>query len=639
MNLLIFIASVVLLMLGHAVKVLRWRRMIRTYEAPSTGVLLRAMSLAYGLNFILPFKLGELVRAWYAGKRMKNGVGLSLATIILDRFLDILAVSFLFALLYVLGVQPDLVLDSARFYFMATAVILLALSIMRFFSSSLKRGTMFVCSIFNDKLKLSCEKFFWALINSFRDLKRMNFGIILLQTVAMWLLYIASYALLGLFLSSQGSSYTLSEIVITLFSRSNIDLSALDASLKGSGLLTEQIVINIFNLLPPLILFLVTLTKPFRSVEDSADNDDGSFLNMLPQIDEKDQLSFLDDYFSARRPEFLKNFIAINRDISIIADYSSGSNASTILCMDKGEIFFRKYAFGADGDKLAEQLQWLRRNEDRLPLCGILRGEHNSDYCSYDMVYNSDSSGMFPFIHSHPISTSREILLKVLEVMEDGLYSRSRRSADKSLLKKYIDKKVISNLEILNSSRELHELMGYDKLLVNHREYMNLPLLTKLFAEEHLMEVFSHDSCSEIHGDLTIENIICAPTSEQGFYIIDPNTGNLHDSPFLDYAKLLQSLHGGYEFMTKTSAVTVDKNRVDFIYTRSGAYDELFLALKGYLEEHFSAAEVRSIFHHELVHWLRLLPYKLRKDPKRAPMFYAGLVIVANDVYEWFEKE
>ena len=50
--------------------------------------------------------------------------------------------------------------------------------------------------------------------------------------------------------------------------------------------------------------------------------------------------------------------------------------------------------------------------------------------------------------------------------------------------------------------------------------------------------------------------------------------GNLHDSKYLDYGKLLQSLHGGYEFMMKTGAVSVSKNRVDFISARSAAYDE-----------------------------------------------------------------
>ncbi len=639
MNFAVFLACVLLLMLGHTVKLLRWRRLIRLYEAPAAASLLRAMSLGYALNFILPFKLGDLFRAIYAGKRMKNGVGLSLATVIVDRFLDMLAVTFLFAVLALLGVKGDLVLDSARFYFIATALLLLGLMLVRVFSSAIKRFTMSLCSIFNDRLKLSCEKFFWALIHAFRDLKRLNMGLILLQTVLMWVFYIGSYALLGLFMSSQGSQYSLADIVITLFSRSNLDLSALSAAFRGGGLWQEQLLISVYNLLPPILLFLVTLSRPFRCAVRAADQEEGSFRNMLPQVEEKDQLSFLDDYFSARRPELLKKFIAINRDISIIADYSSGSNASTILCMDKGEIFYRKYAFGADGDKLSEQLSWLQRHQDALPLCSVLRGEHNSDYCCYDMVYRSEASGMFPFIHSHPIRASQEVLQRVLEAMDQGLYRPSLRPASQELLERYVDKKVLDNLDILRESRELHDLMGYESLVINHREYRNLPQLAGLFSREHLLEVFAQDPCCEIHGDLTVENIICMPGSDAGFYLIDPNTGNLHESPFLDYAKLLQSLHGGYEFMTKTSAVTVDKNRIDFIYTRSAAYDELFLFLRDHLASRCSPAEMRSIFHHELVHWLRLLPYKLRKDPKRAPMFYAGLLMVANDVYEWFEKE
>lgn len=53
------------------------------------------------------------------------------------------------------------------------------------------------------------------------------------------------------------------------------------------------------------------------------------------------------------------------------------------------------------------------------------------------------------------------------------------------------------------------------------------------------------DPVADIHGDLTVENIICRTDVEnpdKAWYIIDPNTGNLHDSPYLDYGKLLQSL-------------------------------------------------------------------------------------------------
>jgi len=634
---LLFVLSLLLLMLGHWVKLLRWSRFIKLYELPRQGTLLRAMSLGYALNFVLPFKLGEIFRAFYAGRRMKYGTGLALATIILDRFLDILAATVIFAVLWLMGVKRELVLDSAGFYFIATAVVLLGLLFINTFSSGIKRATMSFCSIFNDRIKLSCEKFFWALINTFRDLRQMKIGIILLQTLLMWALYIASYAFLGIFMSRMGSSYDLAEIIITLFSRSNLDLSAIDSAFKSSALLREQLIIIIFTLLPALLLFSVTLTPPFRKAENSVEDDDSQFINMLPQMDEKDQMSFLDDYFSARRPELLKKFIAINRDISIIADYSSGSNASTILCMDKGDIFYRKYAFGADGDKLNEQLKWLNEHQDNLPLCGILRGEHNEDFCCYDMVYNSEATGMFQFIHSHPIAASRDILLRVLRQMKAGLYTLNARPCEKELIEKYIDKKVSANLEILHSSRELHELLGYETVVINHKEYKNLPSMLKYLSKEHLSEVFAGDSYCDIHGDLTIENIICV--GSDSYYIIDPNTGNVHDSCFLDYAKLLQSLHGGYEFMTKTNAVSVNKNRIDFIYTRSAAYDELFIMLKSYLEETYSPEQVRSVFYHEIIHWLRLLPYKLRKDPKRAPMFYAGLVMVANDVCNWFEKE
>ncbi len=67
--------------------------------------------------------------------------------------------------------------------------------------------------------------------------------------------------------------------------------------------------------------------------------------------------------------------------------------------------------------------------------------------------------------------------------------------------------------------------------------------------------------------------------TDKAWYIIDPNTGNLHDSPYLDYGKLLQSLHGGYEFMMMTPRCTVQENRIDFQLTRSAAYDALFEAV------------------------------------------------------------
>ena len=68
-------------------------------------------------------------------------------------------------------------------------------------------------------------------------------------------------------------------------------------------------------------------------------------------------------------------------------------------------------------------------------------------------------------------------------------------------------------------------------------------------------------------------------------------------------------------------------------------YDALLTAMLDDLKARYPREQVESILMHEVVHWLRLMPYKLAKDRKRAPMFYAGLVMVANDVADFVQGE
>ena len=85
----LLLASVALLLVGHLFRLLRWEQFIRIYERPLRGVMLRGMAGGYAVNFLLPFHIGDLFRAWFTGRKMKNGVGFALATVIMDRFLDV----------------------------------------------------------------------------------------------------------------------------------------------------------------------------------------------------------------------------------------------------------------------------------------------------------------------------------------------------------------------------------------------------------------------------------------------------------------------------------------------------------------------------------------------------------------------
>ena len=180
-------------------------------------------------------------------------------------------------------------------------------------------------------------------------------------------------------------------------------------------------------------------------------------------------------------------------------------------------------------------------------------------------------------------------------------------------------------------------------IFVNGVELPTLKNYSKILDIEYLKSIFRYDEYSDIHGDLTIENIIgildnnrdISINKEYGeYYFIDPNTGNIHDSPLLDYAKLLQSLHGNYEFLMTVSDIKIEKNHINFMVTESDAYVQLYQKYYSYLKENFSNREIISIFYHEIIHWLRLLPYKIRKNDKLAVVFYTKLLKIIVDVQE-----
>ncbi|WP_295416951.1 lysylphosphatidylglycerol synthase transmembrane domain-containing protein [uncultured Subdoligranulum sp.] len=628
------ILSILLVLAGHAFRLLRWEQFVRIYERPLRGRMLRGMAGGYVLNTVLPLHLGDLFRAVFVGRRMKSGIGFALATVIMDRFLDVWFVALGFGAFALAGQGGAPVRAAARYYLLFAVLLAVALAVVVFLRDAIKRGCLAVCGIFNDTLKLDGMVFCWSLINTFKDLRRINLARLAANTVLMWAAYLGSYRALALALTGAGHPMTLVEVCNTLFGQSAGDLRVVlpGGALYGAPAAACAAMLS-WYLVPLAVMWLVTLlpekVRGAVNQATAAAPAGESYRNLLPQADPQDRAAFLSQYFGLQNKAWVDRFLQMNQNITILQDYSAGSNATTMLCMDKTRTFYRKYAFGADGEKLAEQLHWLRAQQDRLPLCEILRTGEADGCCWYDMTYDPQAVGMFRYLHSHPVEKSAAVLHQVLDTLEEKLYRPTATAADPAKIEQYLAKKVDGNLQKLREARSLHELMEAPTVWINGKEYQNLGRLGWLFDHERLRALFAHDPVSTIHGDLTIENIICR-TDDTGWYLIDPNTGNLHESPFLDYGKLLQSLHGGYEFMMMTPRVTVQGNHIDFALTRSAAYDALLANLMADLGRRYPH-QLDSILMHEVIHWLRLMPYKLSRDRKRAPMFYAGLVMVAND--------
>lgn len=644
MKLIILILAMITLLFGHYCKMLRWKQFVQVYEEPKDDILLKSLTIGQIVNFWLPFRIGDIIRAIYSGKKMKNGISFSLATIIVDQYLDTICVGILFLLFYFTGFKTQAIEESIIFY-VIFAIVLIIISILAVkYNKYIKIITKKLASVFNTHIELNILYFSWALISVFKDIyKKLNRGRLFINTVCMWGLYLLSYYLVAIFISTLESNFNLIDVFSLLFSANNIIFSSIGISNTSNILMKFTIILSLYMLLPLLFLLIISLFKDTsnKTVNNKSEEEfNMKYLKMLPHINRNEKLSFLEAYFSGIDREYFRKYLSINRKISIIHDYSAGSNATTMLCNDGTQTFFRKYAFGTDGEKLYEQIKWIHEHENVLTLPKIISEEHGKGYCYYDMTYDSSCVGFFNYIHSMSIDNSWKIMREALSELEDKLYCINIRKADKETIKKYIDTKVTKNVEKIKKAKVLKNLLEYDELIINGIKYKNLNYFLKYFSFGCLYNIFKDDVYSDIHGDLTIENLICRRNSnlEKDYYIIDPNTGNVHDSPNLDYSKLLQSLHGGYEFLMNTRSVEVNKNQINYLYIKSSAYNELYKRYKRLLESKFEHSKVKSIFFHEIIHWLRLMPYKIEKDEKRAALFFSGLIIVINDVLNMYEE-
>lgn len=642
MEIVYFLLAIIFILLAHGIRMYRWQQFIRIYEKPNNANLLDALALGYFLNFLLPYKLGDLFRAYFAGRKMKNGKSFSLATVVIDRCLDIFVVGGVFAALAVLYDFDELFLSNMLFYvFMAGGLLTACFIVYVWGKPYVKKFLRVIAGLFNERIELLILNFGWSLIQNIKDIfKRINKLVLLLYTTGMWGFYCVSYYFLAKFLSVNGEKHDWKEVFIMLFAQSGIRESIL--SLGGDDLFGVYAYYMIMYFCIPLILmFVIALILSRNSKANMENAVDKEYVNLLPWLNNKDKLNFLEKYFEESNKEYLTFYMRLNQNISIIRDYTAGSSATTLLCRDKDDLFFRKYAFGSEAQKLNQQIEWIKLYNNRIPLPEIIGSEYREQYCYYDMVYNNNVIGMFEYIHSMPLEKSWNMLKNILKCLENNLYVLKGEVKSVKKIEKYIDNKIVKNVSLIKNSKYFKPFLEYPELIINGISYPNILCDDNLLGRDFWMDIFADDEYSDIHGDLTIENIICYNYGNEGkdeFYLIDPNVGSIHETAYLDYAKLLQSLHGGYELLHNVTEVTISKNVINFVYVNSDKYHSLLELYLEYLKNRFGWQGLKSILWHELVHWFRLMPYRIEKDGRRSVIYFARMVIIWQEIIG-FQKD
>ena len=630
MSLFLFAVAIILIIAGHMVKSLRQKQFADFYEDVKLSVFNEALAAGYIVNLAVPFRLGDLLRAFVLGRKMKNGFSFAFATVIVDRILDVIVVGFIYLILFLISPESsDDAGRSAIFYVILSLAAIIMLAVVTFARRSVKKIIRTFTGIFNEKIELTLMFFFWSIITAFRDIViRINKKKLFLLTLIMWGLYTASYYMISLVITLMGGEATLMYVFSYLFSSSSIDKGNL------TNAYTDGVMV-LYLALSAAVLFVIGLISS-RMNENAEEDTAEKTMMLLPQVHESDRRSFLENYFEGDRHAYVRGYLEANSDIQIISDHSAGSNATTLLAIKDNRTIFRKYVVGADAGKLHDQVEWIERQKEKLPLPEILFEKRGEGMTLYDMPAVTGATGFFEYIHTNPLDNSVEIISKAFDRLEEGLYSEKGGTAAPEMTEEYIEKKINKNIRLIESNHRWAELLRYEEVVINGKRVRGFPYLKEALSKENLKRIFASDTVSDIHGDMTVENIITVPPSEKysdGYYLIDPNTGNILNSRFIDYSKLLQSLHGGYEFLMRTERCSIEGNEIRFMSGISRAYRDLYREYRRYLDDRFNEAEIKSIYYHEIADWLRLMPYKLEHDESRAAIFLAGMLLSADDIF------
>ena len=281
------VIAVVSLLSGHFVKVYRWRLFIELYEKCSLSVLLRSLSIAHAINFIIPFHIGDLYRIWYSGKRMANGIKFSFATIIIEHYIDLIVLALLCGVLYAIGhnTMGMVVLLSM----IATTAILLTVITMKW-DSKTKFVIVKFAEIFNSRIELNILGFIWTFVTIFKKLISSISKIqIILSTGLMWVLYMASYWCFAESLQYAGFNIRLRDVVDIFFNQSSILNSHIYE--YGSSIWVMTLYLSIYVLFPLFVIYLLSYFYN-KSHRESANRREAMPVSFLMLIHMK-PLSFL----------------------------------------------------------------------------------------------------------------------------------------------------------------------------------------------------------------------------------------------------------------------------------------------------------------------------------------------------------
>ncbi|MFA6571150.1 MAG: lysylphosphatidylglycerol synthase transmembrane domain-containing protein [Bacteroidota bacterium] len=187
-------ASVPVILLSHWVRAMRWKTMLEPAlkkKSASTWNLFSAVMIGYAGNCVLP-RGGEFIRPFVYSRREKVSFSTSFATIIVERFIDLITMIFLFGVIFlflshkILKALPDI----EPHKIIVPTVIVLGVMIVSFYPPVFRFMIRLFIKPFSLKLFDKLSQLFEKFLKGFAIIKTPSqYFRVTVESLVIWFLY------------------------------------------------------------------------------------------------------------------------------------------------------------------------------------------------------------------------------------------------------------------------------------------------------------------------------------------------------------------------------------------------------------------------------------------------------------------
>lgn len=655
--------AIILQFLGHVIRAYKMRILLEPIKVSTTKFQFRALSVGYLFDTILPFRLGELIRAQIIAGAENVSFGFALSLVIIERITDAAILCILgLLILPVLGFWSSGVAVYLAVLLSVVLVAVLFISILVNEDIGTLRLWYRITNIFKPNIMHSLRFKAWSIIYGLqKSITKRRFYKYMLLSIFAWFLYgLSIFVLVDHFLSFVGIKKAIglafgpyygiaipagpaslgvySKVVNTITDSVHLPIS----TRLAYDLVSWSVLVIPISFVGLLAFFVKTREALWRPKQQAVTKT--ALENKLERKSDVSQelAAFLESYFLGNSLSRIVHHMERRDNFRLLKYFKGGSDAITILAMQDGQEVVKKIIPHEFEDRLRAQHDWLARFRGHEGIVELLGEEKTNEYYSINLAYSQDDMMFFDYLHRHTLNQSKRILDQVWEYLFKYIYFKPQKlSLHQKERDAFIEKHIFGCLEkAAVVDEELLVASSFETIIINGKPYDNLQkVMDKIKANRQAWkDIASYQANDIVHGDVAMDNILVSRFSDKPLLIDPAPDGNIIEGPVFDFGKNMQSLYCGYEFLLRDDEpVQLRGDHINYRDHNSARYQALCDYVRNEIAPRYlTESEQRSLLFHAAALHIRRLKHQVYYNPRNVLKFYAVGVKTLNEFLEQY---